>query len=512
MKKLLLAVFVSLVASTGFAQVDEPTDADIEKMMQAYKAFKAKQNATPKEEANPQARYERALLEAAKEGNASQVRGLLEQGINPNVKDEYGNTPLIYAARTSLPAVDMLLYAGADVNAKNKNGFTPLINSLYNEQENAVPIIKRLLQAKPDMNVVYKKQEDNFEVWDSTALLLAVVRPYVDAELFAQMLKQGADATQRLCGFGSSYSVPLSNALESKDPVSFKKAELLLQAGADPYLIESYEGKTPLDYANASGDKAKIKLIKDAMAATKAQRKKDEALVKASKKGDVEKVKKLLAEGANPNAYVYSYKSFYRLGNGGYRLYAAGDTSLTAAKDAKVAKILLDAGANVNSRDEYSCNTALFDEKDKQDLEIDKLLIKAGADVNVRNYKGATPLIVILSEAATTNYSPEQKAYAVEKAWLLLKAGADPSIRGNNGYGPLAYASMLQDKALVKEMMKRGARLSDYEKQGVTAYLNSQAQGSASGASGDGDESIGKTFLKGVVNTGVSALEYSLTK
>ncbi|MBO4675258.1 MAG: ankyrin repeat domain-containing protein, partial [Elusimicrobiaceae bacterium] len=107
MKKLLLAVLVSLVASVGFAQTDEPTEAEIAEMMKVYKAYKAKQNATAQAQAqaNPQARYEKALIEAAKEGNASQVRGLLEAGTNPNVTDDKGNTPLIYAAKENLACV-----------------------------------------------------------------------------------------------------------------------------------------------------------------------------------------------------------------------------------------------------------------------------------------------------------------------------------------------------------------------------------------------------------------------
>ena len=41
-------------------------------------------------------KYELALINAAKEGNAAQVRGLLEAGTDPNITDKDGNTPLIY--------------------------------------------------------------------------------------------------------------------------------------------------------------------------------------------------------------------------------------------------------------------------------------------------------------------------------------------------------------------------------------------------------------------------------
>ena len=99
-------------------------------------------------------KYELALINAAKEGNASQVRGLLEAGTDPNVTDEAGNTPLIYGAKESAAIVDMLLYAGADVNAKGENGITALINSFSVLGPEANTIRTRLLKAKPDVNAV----------------------------------------------------------------------------------------------------------------------------------------------------------------------------------------------------------------------------------------------------------------------------------------------------------------------------------------------------------------------
>ncbi len=497
MKKFSLLVLTFLLCM-GFAQAQDVDEEELKNIIKAYEMMKA--NKTPKQstKADQKTRYEQALINAAKKGNDSQVRGLLEQGINPNVKDTDGNTPLIYAAKVSLPAVDMLLFAGADVNAKGYNGLTPLINSLHNEQKSAVPIIKRILQAKPDMNAIYRTLK-RFGATEESALSLAVTHPYVDAELFAQMLKQGADAKQRLCGRNGKAEIPLSSALASKDQSSLKKSELLLQAGADPYLVDNMRGKNPLYYAKQSGDQAKIKLIKDAMAVSKEQNKKDKELINASRKGNVNKVKKLLAEGANPNAYAYKgifYEGYVAQGD----MYARGDTPLTAAKNAEVAKILLDAGANINSRKECYCATALFDYDLRRDSEKDKLLIKAGADLNVRNVKGFTPLVYTILYAIQY---PEKKSYFMDKAWLLLKAGADPSIRDNSNYSALLYANYLQDETLIQEIMRRGVRLSVEEQQALTNYLNKQAQGG---------NDIGNTLIKGLVNTGMSALEYNLTK
>lgn len=482
MKKLLLAVFVSLVASTGFAQVDEPTDADIEKMMQAYKAFKAKQNTTPKEEANPQARYERALLEAAKEGNASQVRGLLEQGINPNVRDADGNTPLIYAAHTSLPAVDMLLFAGADVNAKNQNGLTPLVNAFLYGTPNREAMIKRILKEKPNVNVIAYKWNDGTVV-RTTAIQMASILG--NLEIVDTLIAQGADVNKCL-----ATETALGYALESKSSDSTKVVESLLKAGADPYRPDGTR-KTPLDYANASGDKAKIKLIKDAMATGKVQREKDKKLLKATTKGKVEEVKKLLASGANPNTYA-DYDTYV---NDPFNVHSNNKTPLMLAKDMETAQALLSAGADVNIVDGYGYTALHWTLNTPEGLERAKWLIKNGANLNVLNSSNRTPLL----------HSMRRQWW--DKAQLLLNAGADVTVRDIDGHNALFFASKYENKPLIKELMKRGLRLTAKEKEEITKYLTEQAQANA-----DGGDGLGNTVVKGLVNTGVSALEYSLTK
>ena len=190
--------------------------------------------------------YERALINAAKEGNASQVRGLLEAGTDPNVTDEHGNTPLIYGAKESAAIVDMLLYAGADVNAKGENGITALINSFSVLGPEANTIRTRLLKAKPDVNAVmnlprcnsadriwgtYLWGEDQF--WHNsskcdgshpaTALSLAAASNDIGA--VQTLLKNGADV---------DLGYPLQAAIDSSKPNSIKIMEILLQAGADP--------------------------------------------------------------------------------------------------------------------------------------------------------------------------------------------------------------------------------------------------------------------------------------
>lgn len=67
------------------------------------------------------------LLDAAKRGNESVVRELLDLGVNPNYQDKDKYTALFWAALGKYPEiVRELLKAGANVNIKNTWGQTAL--------------------------------------------------------------------------------------------------------------------------------------------------------------------------------------------------------------------------------------------------------------------------------------------------------------------------------------------------------------------------------------------------
>jgi hypothetical protein len=67
------------------------------------------------------------LLEAAKTGQFSTVRSLLDQKVSPKQKDDTGCTPLHLAAANGHQATaEALLRAGAEINALDHQGKTPL--------------------------------------------------------------------------------------------------------------------------------------------------------------------------------------------------------------------------------------------------------------------------------------------------------------------------------------------------------------------------------------------------
>lgn len=70
----------------------------------------------------------------------------MEQGVDIDMKDRYGDTALIVAVRTreNLELVKLFLEYGADPNASDKKGWTPLhIASLFGHRDIAKLLLDR---------------------------------------------------------------------------------------------------------------------------------------------------------------------------------------------------------------------------------------------------------------------------------------------------------------------------------------------------------------------------------
>ena len=92
------------------------------------------------------------LLEAVSGGHESCVRELIAAGIDPNVADNHGNTPLHRVALGGYKACfAALIAAGADPNAVNDDGYTSLHWAVYNNHEACVAA---LIAAGADPNAV----------------------------------------------------------------------------------------------------------------------------------------------------------------------------------------------------------------------------------------------------------------------------------------------------------------------------------------------------------------------
>lgn len=128
------------------------------------------------------------LFRASAKKNAIGVLAMLKGGIDPNVKNAKGNTPLIISASLGdLNSVRPLLAYRADVNAANNDGNTPLIYAArYNHPDVVRELLKpQTLQAPVDVNAQNKLGQ--------TALYWAAAKGY--DKVVRRLLAAGADST-----------------------------------------------------------------------------------------------------------------------------------------------------------------------------------------------------------------------------------------------------------------------------------------------------------------------------
>ncbi|MBN1863907.1 MAG: ankyrin repeat domain-containing protein [Victivallales bacterium] len=137
-------------------------------------------------------------------------------------------------------------------------------------------------------------------------------------------------------------------------------------------------------------------------------------LVKAVNDGDVEKIRSLIDQGAEPNS--------------------PGDEGLTPLMaaayngDDGIVALLLDAGADTELKD-ISGYTALMYACLQGNYACAKLLVDCGADINARDNDNSTPLMFAVQGDAWNTIVK-----------MLVAEGADPSFAGNHGMSAIDFA------------------------------------------------------------------------
>ena len=152
-------------------------------------------------------------------------------------------------------------------------------------------------------------------------------------------------------------------------------------------------------------------------------------LIWATIRVDESAVKTLLAFGADPTI-TDSY----------------GYTPLHFVTSVGICKLLLNANANVNSRNTYYGRTALHTCNRDREVGVIDMLVQAGIDVNTQDSDGETALL-------NATYNPI--------TWIarrLLELGADVnSTNRSSGYSALHFATEYDRHEILTDLLSRGA-------------------------------------------------------
>lgn len=199
-------------------------------------------------------------------GNLEIAKKLVEMGIDPNVTDDRGYTPLHWG-RVDYKVAKYLIESGADVTARTKSGQTPL------HREGNLDTIELLVKASADINAqdnegktpVYQEASYNFRVYHKLTKLLdlgADANIRAEKGLTALHIVQNAEAARVLIKFGADVHARTNEGDTPLHTVySDVIAKELIENGADPNATNKQK-QTPLH--NKYTDKKKIYLIQSA--------------------------------------------------------------------------------------------------------------------------------------------------------------------------------------------------------------------------------------------------------
>ncbi len=340
------------------------------------------------------------LVAAARVGDFAAVEALITSGADVNAKDGEGSTALMFAAvRGDARMVEALLAAGADPNLKDANGETALLLGA----RHGAAIVRALLSKGADPNLADGEGQ--------TALLVAAENQPESVRL---LIERGADVNHRDdFGVGALTIAEASGADEI--------AAMLRKAGAT---------------ANLS-----------------------DRLHEAIEAGNLEAVRRLIAEGADVNGFDTDFYETPLMAALRHRrleilvalLQAGADPAVEATGFDNAGETAIVVAARADSP--WAVRTLLGATVRPKDRDaallagcahpaVVRVALEMKARVNAREERGVTPLACAAA------------AGALESVTMLLAAGADPAAKADDGSTALGRA-IQAGHAEVAEALKR---------------------------------------------------------
>jgi ankyrin repeat protein len=412
------------------------------------------------------------IAEAVKGRKVESVRALLEQHADVNAPLPDGATALHWAAQwDDVNTADLLLQAHAQVDAASVYGVTPLSLACVN---GGAAMVTKLLAAGANPNLALPNGE--------TPLMTASRTGKVDA--VNALLAHGADVK-------AVESTRKQNALmwaAAEGHIAVVQA--LIDAGADVHSASS-TGYTALLFAASHGETeiTKLLLAKGANV-NQASTNGTTALVLAIASDHIPYAESLLNLGADPNLgpgysplhLAAATEGFVEGMEGAEEGGGGGGSALWGPPKAKLIKLLLAHGANVNAKATRPPKgvgtggaTPFFLAAWAADPDTMRLLHENGADPKAATPQGTTPLMVaagVLRQAGGPNV-PERRA--LEAVKLCVEWGNDVNAanksHGDTALHGAAYRGMHGGAEITKYLIAEGANVNAVNTRGWTPLI-----------------------------------------
>ncbi|RBR16525.1 uncharacterized protein FIESC28_06934 [Fusarium coffeatum] len=387
-----------------------------------------------------------SLSFAAESGSIGIVKALTSRKADMNLQDSYGGTPLWWASKCGHAiVVEHLLEQGAHCDTPDADGQSPLSVSSQYGHLTTVLVAELLSDSGADVN--YRNP-----LGDSI-LRRAEVKKHKEVsdvlEYHQRFLKSESDQWDGDAVGGGAYP---REVLDSISPLTFKRY-------------------TPLLKASKKGQLAMIERLIKAGADPNLSIDRRSALDEAAAFGQSEAVATLVEHGASVNGYDKDrspltsaafnghsnvIKLLCDLGASIDRGHEWGYSALMDAAECghEVAtSLLLQLGAKSDTRDKYG-RTPLWHATKKRFGNVVKLLVESGANLECADNKGCTPLMIAV------------KRRDRKLTQFLLEKGSQMRPDSKRNYSPLCYAARNGDEPIVDLLLDYGAdvNLPSFEK------------------------------------------------
>ncbi|KAH0561957.1 hypothetical protein GP486_003334 [Trichoglossum hirsutum] len=421
------------------------------------------------------------VSDATKFQHEGVLKLLLENGANPNARDDRGNPVIYIAAMNSHEAaikmllaheadvnsagflgstalhlfagygheaiVRLLIEKGADIKAKDNRGISALCSAASGGHD---LVMRLLIERGVDVDATSNQGETVLHWAAKTGQPAAVqllLEKGVNIEatnsdgrtaLYLAVRTGNVAVMQLLLENGADVDVTDHTGLTGLSLAAIKghKAalQLLIKNGADINAGDRY-GNTALHQAATGGRELVIPLLIEKGADIKAKDNRDQtALFRAARFGREEIVQLLIDMGAEAEKNI------------------EGETALFAAAwngHSEVVRILVEKGVDINVENSTG-DTALHGTANRGHHALVRLMAEMGADVNAKNNDGKTPLhSVAISMANSVNPEKGKRDYNATVR-VLLEKGADVKAKDNFGRTPLRYATDAKCEPLVR--------------------------------------------------------------